>query len=241
MNKIQFSKEDIQFIIDKYQSNEMTTLELGEYFHCSRSTIERRLKENNIQLKQVYKYKDLTNQVFNHLTVIKENKERYVQDKEKTNKPHRYWFCQCDCGNTNLIEVESSHLINGHTTSCGCIKSLGEQAIKTLLLKNNINFKSEYTFPDLFGIGGKKLRYDFAIFNDQEQISHLIEYNGKQHYIQNGGWNSKEEFEARHQNDLLKIEYAKRNNIPLIIIPYTVPPKNITLEKILIREEVENL
>lgn len=33
-------------------------------------------------------------------------------------KPKTYWKCQCDCGNTCV--VEDSHLKNGHTKSCGC-------------------------------------------------------------------------------------------------------------------------
>lgn len=36
-----------------------------------------------------------------------------IQGKTKT-----YWKCQCDCGNTCV--VEDSHLKNGHTKSCGC-------------------------------------------------------------------------------------------------------------------------
>jgi len=30
------------------------------------------------------------------------------------------WVCRCDCG--NLIEVRSTMLTSGHTTSCGCAK-----------------------------------------------------------------------------------------------------------------------
>lgn len=32
----------------------------------------------------------------------------------------RYWFCQCDCGNTNVVGVGS--LRGGNTKSCGCGK-----------------------------------------------------------------------------------------------------------------------
>lgn len=124
----------------------MTTTELGKYFNCSGDTIRRRLKENNIQIKPFFPYEDLTGKKFKHLTVIEENKKRYNQDILKTNKPHRYWWCKCDCGNPKLIQVESSHLKNGHTVSCGCIKSLAEQQITKILKNNNIHFQSEYTF-----------------------------------------------------------------------------------------------
>lgn len=234
MKKIIFTDSQLKFMIQKYINKEMTTTELGKYFNCSGDTIRRRLKENNIQIKQFFQYKDLKGEKFGHLTVIKENKERYNQDILKTKKPHRYWWCKCDCGNPELIQVESSHLKNGHTTSCGCIKSLAEQQITKILKNNNIRFQSEYTFQDLTGIKNGILRYDFAILNEQKQVLYLIEYHGKQHYIQNGGWNTKQEFNNRQANDKIKEKYAKDNNIPLIIIPYTIKPKDIKLKHLLL-------
>ena len=47
----------------------------------------------------------LENQKFGMLTAIK-----YL-GKSK-------WLCRCDCG--NMKEVQTGHLISGHTTSCGC-------------------------------------------------------------------------------------------------------------------------
>ena len=236
MKKINFSEKDINFIIQKYTSHEMTTLELGNLFNCSRTTIERRLKENGIVLKSFYKYENLIGKQFGNLTVIKEDKERYEKDRQITNKPHRYWFCQCNCGNPKLFTVQSSHLKNGHTISCGCIKSLAQQKIITLLTKNNIKFKKEYSFPDLKGINNGNLRYDFAIFNNDNKLIYLIEYNGKQHYEQNGGWNTQEEFFIRQKNDNIKIQYAKSHNIPFIIIPYTKAPNDITLQDLIYKE-----
>lgn len=241
MKRIDFTNEDLSFIINNYKNNTMTILELAKKFNCSSSTIERRLKENNIILKPRFKYEDLTNKVFGQLTVIKENKERYEQDLKTTNKPHHYWWCKCSCGNSELIQVESSHLKNGHTQSCGCIKSKAEKIITNILQTNNINFKSEYSFKDLKGINNGILRFDFAIFdNDFKKLKYLIEYNGKQHYIQNGGWNDKEEYENRIKNDNIKIEYCKQRNIPLIIIPYTIKPENITLNILLLEGDNKN-
>ena len=47
-----------------------------------------------------------------------------------------------------------------------------------LLKENNILFKREYTFPDLFGIGGGKLRFDFGILDNRGNLLYLIEYDG---------------------------------------------------------------
>ena len=57
--------------------------------------------------------KDLTGQKFNRLLVLHRD--------EQTNRKGVYWICQCDCGNLKI--VSSSHLISGHTKSCGCYQS----------------------------------------------------------------------------------------------------------------------
>lgn len=37
------------------------------------------------------------------------------------------WKCQCECG--SIVEVHATALRSGHTRSCGCIKSYGEEKI----------------------------------------------------------------------------------------------------------------
>ena len=54
--------------------------------------------------------KDITNQKFGKLTVIKRG--------ENTPKGLATWICQCDCG--NIVNVRGSDLRKGHTKSCGC-------------------------------------------------------------------------------------------------------------------------
>jgi hypothetical protein len=73
--------------------------------------------------------------------------------------------------------VRSSHLLEGTIKSCGCIKSYGELSIITFLNKNNINFKREYSFPDLRH--KNLLRFDFAFLNNQNELLCLIEYQGE--------------------------------------------------------------
>ena len=56
--------------------------------------------------------RDLTNQKFGKLTVLKE----FGKDKNA----HIIWQCQCDCG--NIINCLSSNITTGKTKSCGCIR-----------------------------------------------------------------------------------------------------------------------
>jgi len=57
---------------------------------------------------------DLTGKKFGKLLVLSRNKEIKAKNKQS------HWNCICDCGNT--VVVNSSNLVRGHTSSCGCIK-----------------------------------------------------------------------------------------------------------------------
>ena len=40
----------------------------------------------------------------------------------------------------------------------------------------------EYSFPGLNSTSGRPLRFDFVIFDDDNKIDFIIEYQGRQHY-----------------------------------------------------------
>lgn len=150
--------------------------------------------------------KDITGQRFGRLTALE-------LDKEKSKKQRSHWLCKCDCG--NICSVSLVNLQNGHTTSCGCTKSIGEYTIRQILITNNINFKTEYKFPDL-----SNRRFDFAVFNNN-MLLYLIEYDGIQHYQYSNTWHkTQENFLQAKKRDEEKNQYCKDNNIPLIRIPY---------------------
>lgn len=168
------------------------------------------LKEGKIQscgclhseLMSAVNFIDLTGQKFGKLTVIKRAND--IGDGRVK------WLCQCDCGNT--IIVQSNNLKNGHTSSCGCLCSKGELLIRQLLIKLNYKFLTEYKFFDL-----PNRRFDFYL----PDINTCIEYDGKQHFNFVGTWHqTKEQFELAIQRDKEKTEYCEKHNIRLIRIPY---------------------
>ena len=127
------------------------------------------------------------------------------------------WECKCKICN-NIFITRGSSIRRGNVNSCGCIHSLNEQKITKLLIDNNIEFSTQYTFPDLKGPRGGNLRFDFAIFK-VPFLTHLIVYNGELHYVHTkGSWG--ENFQELKIRDELKKDYCKKNGIPLIIIPY---------------------
>lgn len=138
-----------------------------------------------------------------------------------------HWKCLCKhCG--NIFSVKGSTLRANSTQSCGCIHSLGEQKITNMLINEGCEFSTQYTFPDLIGIGGRRLRFDFAIFLNG-RLDRLIEFNGLQHYKRpQGKWG--EEWDRLIENDKRKQEYCKKHNIPLKIIKYD---QNFTIEDLI--------
>lgn len=75
---------------------------------------------------------DISGQKFGKLLVL----ERSPNKNNRT-----YWKCQCDCG--NIIEVQTSALTSGNTTSCGCSRSLDltNQQFGNLIAKKKLDEK----------------------------------------------------------------------------------------------------
>lgn len=151
---------------------------------------------------------DLTGKRFGKLTVLY---------RDPNTKKRVRWICQCDCG--NIVNCAGSHLNNGDVKSCGCLTmSHGELKIKELLDNAQIPYQQEYIFKDCINTKtNKPLRFDFFVDN-----KYIIEYDGKQHTVQdrnNAGWG--ESIENIQMRDTIKNNYCKTHNIPLIRIPYT--------------------
>lgn len=163
------------------------------------------------KLSQLY-FQDLTGQTFGRLTV--ENLNSY---DEKNNS--YFWNCICECGTKPV--VSSNHLKSGHTQSCGCIISAGEEKISKILSDNNIIFEKGLSHGLILPTGGSA-KYDFSIFDENKELQYSIEYDGWQHYIQSDSkWDRDGKFEIRQNSDKIKDQWCVDNNIPLIRIPYT--------------------
>lgn len=74
----------------------------------------KKIQENN--------RKDISGQRFGKLVTTK---EFIIKDKTT------FWKCNCDCGNTTFVRIDS--LTSGNTNSCGCLKSKGEMLIAEIL------------------------------------------------------------------------------------------------------------
>jgi very-short-patch-repair endonuclease len=80
-----------------------------------------------------------------------------------------------------------------------------------MLQEANILYKKEKTFPNC------PFRFDFFVEN-----KYIIEYDGKQHFIDSKWGNTiitKEEAEKKDQE---KNNWCKKHNLPIIRIQYTI-------------------
>ena len=133
-------------------------------------------------------------------------------------KKEYWWICK-KCSKEYKMSINNRTNIGGGCLDCSDnVRSKGENKIYDYLNKNNYNFKTQFTFYDLVSFKGRKLRFDFAIFDKNENLICLIEYDGEFHYEEK--FDDKEEYEKVKNNDILKDEYCKNNNIFLIRIPY---------------------
>ena len=83
-----------------------------------------------------------------------------------------------------------------------------------------MNFKEEYSFRDLISSSGRPLRFDFAVFDDNNELQFLIEYQGIQHYEPKSKFGGLQGLKKQQFNDMKKREYCKKHNINLVVIPY---------------------
>lgn len=205
LNKIyKLSLKDKQYIIDSYQLK--TSTELAKQFGVSRGMITKIWYDNNLLGKINKDIRtteiNLLNQKFGKWTVLEKTAER-------TADGGIYWLCRCECG--VLRKVSSLSLRQGTSLSCGAHSNIsrGNEKIKQILINANIPFVLEKKFKDCKD--KKELPFDFYVDN-----KYLIEYDGIQHYDKESIY----DYEYTHNHDLIKNEWCKKNNIPLIRIPY---------------------
>lgn len=185
-------------------------------------------KEHMSEIGKKYSIKtDITNERFGKLIALKPTEKR---PSEKTRSI--IWECICDCGEYHYASVHN--LKNGSVSRCPkCFTiSKGEDKICEILDNNNINYSRQQTFSGCrFKDTGKLARFDFYIDN-----KYIIEFDGEQHFTYSDSpktWNTEQNYNRTVSHDKYKNEWCKKNNIPLIRIPYW-SYNNLSLEDLLL-------
>lgn len=146
--------------------------------------------------------KDLTGKRFGRLVAMEVAEKRYPTEQRK-------WKCRCDCG--SIVNCFSLNLMRGHTTSCGCMNSYGEEMISKLLCEHGVKFEKNKTFNTCRMPSGSYAKFDFYI-NDE----YLLECDGLLH--EQGTWLNKPS--KVKERDAIKNAWCKENGITLLRVPY---------------------
>ena len=105
--------------------------------------------------------------------------------------------------------------------NCNCPldvkRSIGERMVSSLLKENGINFEEQKKIVT----DGRTLFFDFYLPDDNT----YIEYNGKQHYEDTGGY-YKGKLQDLQERDQLKEKWCNQVGANLIVVPYTASSIN---------------
>lgn len=154
--------------------------------------------QSNRQLWSNSKYISELKKTCNYIFPLSQYKGWNIPIKHKCSKCGYEW----DISPTSILH-------NPHCPSCD--GSTGERKIVEILEKYKVPYECQKKYDDLKQI--KHLRYDFFL----PTFNTLIEYDGQFHYEP---IISSEKLKQCQIRDQLKNEYAEKNHITLIRIPY---------------------
>ena len=98
--------------------------------------------------------------------------------------------------------------------------SYGQIKIEDILTQAGLSFQQEYSFQDLVSSSGHPLRFDFAVFDDDDELDFLIQFQGIQHYQPKPKFGGMTGLKKQQFYDMLKREYCQKHGITLVLIPY---------------------
>lgn len=113
------------------------------------------------------------------------------------------------------FSVRAGHHLNGTTCElCKVTGSFAERQISLFLTEHDIEFVKEKRFIDCRN--KNPLPFDFYI----ESLNLCIEFDGKQHYESVDLWGGIDKLKYTQNNDSIKTQYCKDNNINLLRLKY---------------------
>lgn len=129
----------------------------------------------------------------------------------------------CSCGNDFYVDL--NHFVAGkyQCNECRMKQSAIAASVELWLNKNNLHYEKEKIFEDCRD--QKPLPFDFYLID----FNACIEVDGIGHYrpVAFGGNKEKANvwYQERVKNDKIKNDYCKKNNIPLLRLPFWIIEK----------------
>lgn len=200
--------------------------------HCGKP-FEKRRSSNQVYCSKKCIYDDRTKTHEEYYKIFsKIHKGLIVPITKYQGSNHDLKVYCLDCH--NITTRKANHYIE-HRRRRGCSHcnpsiSNGEKIVEEWLIDKGIKYISQYSVEELKDKG--LLKFDFAIVNEDDDVTMLIEYNGRQHYEPVKAFGGEQEFIRQQRSDAMKKQYAIENNIKLLDISY----KQKDVEDILKRE-----
>lgn len=167
--------------------------------HKEKGEKQRKLHETFI--KEIDKIYD------NKLTVL----SKYIKGKDRVD-------VKCNICNYKWSPISRILL---HRGCPKCNFSKGELLIYKILKELKIVFKEQYIFDKLKTQDGGVPIFDFAIYDNSNNIKSIIEYDGEQHFKAVKRWGGINRLIQQQKVDEFKNDFCKKSNIKMIRIPYT--------------------
>lgn len=122
-----------------------------------------------------------------------------------------------ECGHEYPVLPSNFTKNNGNRCPL-CFESIGERTIRGVLTVNNLIFIKQYRIDECRY--KNPLPFDFAVFDNENNLQLLIEFDGSQHEKPVKFFGGEKAFKALVKRDAIKTNYCNVNNIPLIRISY---------------------
>lgn len=132
----------------------------------------------------------------------------------------------CSCGND--FEVTVDHFVAGKykCNECRVKQSAIADKVELWLNENLVKYVKEKRFDDCVGKSNKTLPFDFYL----PDYNSCIEVDGIGHYrpvaFNGNKQNAEKVYQKRIENDVIKDDYCKNNNIKLLRLPFWVLEKD---------------
>jgi len=119
------------------------------------------------------------------------------------------------------IEVAKAHGLPDDWMLKQKLESSGERRTRFILEKFNIKPTPQYRHK----LCVNKFCLPFDFYFNKYKLHYFVEYNGEQHYMPVYGKTQiakEENFKKTQKNDLIKLNFCKKYNYPLLVIPYWI-------------------
>lgn len=140
---------------------------------------------------------------------------------------HTFEYVSVKCLKHNYIwNITPTNLKKGRWCPI-CNLPFSEKVVWDYLTSKNLNIRVQYKFDDLNGDNGEKLRFDFAILDNNNSLLWLLEVDDVEHIYNH---TTPRRVKAR-ERDVIKDDYCKTHNITLFRMIYPFSKNKITYDE----------